>query len=212
MDTYDSNEELDRVKTWWKTYGNAVIFGVVLGALMLTGLHYWNRHKTEQAQAASALYMQMDTDYNQKKIEAVQTAGAQLMKDYAATPYAGKAALYLAKISYERNDLASARAQLQWAIDNGKEPGIKHVARIRLGRILLAANEYDAALRLTAVDDQLGFASAYSELKGDVLLRQGKTEEARAAYRAAREALLQGSAYTRVLDKKLDALGAEAGK
>lgn len=208
--SYDTNEEVERLQAWWKAYGGAVIMGIVLGGLLLAGITYWRHHKQEQAQAASALYTQLETDLASKNVAAVETAAARLVNDFAATPYAGKAALILAQQKFAANDIAGARAQLQWALDNAKEPALRHVARLRLARVLLAHNEAEAAARLLEVKDRAGFEAEYEDLKGDVFHRQGKADVARAAYAAARAALPANAAYARVLEMKHDAIAPEA--
>lgn len=207
--SYEANDEVERLQAWWKAYGGAVIMGIVLGGLLLAGITYWRHHKQEQAQTASMVYVELETAANSKNLSAVEAAAARLTKEFAATPYAGKAALILAQQKYAANDVAGARAQLQWAVDHAKEPALRHVARLRLARVLLAHNEVDAAARLVEVKDRAGFVADYEELKGDVLHRQGKAEEARAAYAAARAALPANAAYARVLDMKRDGIAAE---
>ena len=207
--SYEANEEVERLQAWWKAYGGAVVMGIVLGGLLLAGITYWRHHKQEQAQSASAVYMQLETDLDGKNTAAVETAATRLIKDFAGTPYAGKAALILAQQKYAANDVAGARAQLEWALDNAKEPALRHVARLRLARVLLAHNEVEAAARLLEVKDRGGYVAYYEELKGDVLHRQGKSDEARAAYAAARAALPANAAYARVLDMKRDGIAAD---
>lgn len=202
--SYEANEDVEQLQAWWKAYGGAVIMGVVLGGLLLVGLTYWRSHKQDQAQGASALYTQLEADSTAKNAPAVDATATQLMKEFAGTPYAGKAALVLAKQKYDANDVAGARQQLQWAMDNAKEPALRHVARIRLARLLLAQNEVDGAARLLEVKDRAGFVADYEELKGDVLYKQAKGVEARAAYEAARAALPANSPYARVLEMKRD--------
>lgn len=206
--SYEANEEVERLQTWWKAYGGAVIMGVVLGGLLLAGITYWRTHKHDQAQAASALYTRLEADMTAKNATAVDASASRLIKEYAGTPYAGKAALALAKQKYAANDVAGARQQLQWAMDNAKEPALRHVARLRLARVLLAQNEVDGAARLLDVKDRDGFVAEYEELKGDVLLKQAKATEARAAYEAARTALPADSAYARILEMKRDDVAA----
>lgn len=209
MVTHDPQEELERVKAWWKTYGTAVITGVIFGIVLLVGINYWRSYKAQQADAASALYEQVVRSAEQKNAEQARAAGKTLMEEYASTPYAGKAALFLAKIDFDAGDIAGARSQLQWAVDHAKEEAVRHTARLRLGRIALSQNEADAALKLVDVKDTNGFESEYQELRGDALVMLGKASEARAAYTAARAALPQNSPYARVLDMKLDDLGPE---
>lgn len=207
--SYETNEEVERLQAWWKAYGGATIMGIVLGSLLLAGITYWRHYQQEQAQTASAIYTRLEADLDSKDPLAVEAAVVRLTNDFAATPYAGKAALILAQKKYAANDIAGARAQLQWALDNAKEPALRHVARLRLARVLLAHNEVEAAGRLLEVKDRAGFVAEYEELKGDVLHRQGKADVARAAYAAARAALPANAAYARVLEMKHDAIAPE---
>lgn len=202
------DEELERLKAWWKAHGNAVIFGILLGAALVVGVNYWRQYQARQAETASALYEQMVDGQAQK--ETVHAAGAKLMQEFIRTPYAGQAALFLAGLNYAAGDIASARAQLQWAIDKAQEDAVRHVARLRLARIMLDQGELEPALNLINVKDQNGFKSDYEELRGDLLARLGRGEEARSAYRLAKEHLPQGSSYGRILDMKLDDLGGGA--
>lgn len=205
------NEELERLKAWWKEHGNYVFYGILLGAAIIIGANYWKQHSVQQAEAASALYEQMVTAAQARKPEVVREAGTKLLEDFPSSPYAGKAALFLAKASFEAGDKASARSQLQWAMDKAAEEATRHVARLRLGRLLLDQGEVDAAFALTRVDEKDGFVSEYEELRGDILVRQGRSDEARAAYRAALQALPPDSRYGRTLTMKLDDLGPEPG-
>lgn len=203
------NEELEQLKAWWKEYGNYIFYGIILGAAVIIGTNYWQQHKGQQAEAASVLYEQMVAAAQERKGEVAREAGTKLLQDFPSTPYAGRAALFLAKASFEAGDKASARSQLQWAMDNAPEEATRHVARLRLGRLLLDQGETDAAFALTRVDAMAGFTSEYEELRGDILARQGRNDEARAAYRAALQALPADSRYARALSMKLDDLGPE---
>ncbi len=67
----------------------------------------------------------------------------------------------------------------------------------------------EEAFSLLNAKDQSGFETEYQELKGDLLALKGRKDEARAAYRAAIDALPDGSSYRRILTIKLDDLGPE---
>jgi len=208
MSAYSSdNEELERLQAWWKTNGRAVIAGVVLGVILVFAGNYWRHYKAAQAEAASALYEQMMMNQQQGNKDAIQATGGKLMQDFASTPYAGKAALLLAKASFEAGDVASSRAQLQWAIDHATEDATRHAARLRLARIMLDQAEIEPALKLIDVKDQDGFESEYQELKGDLLVKKADMDGARRAYRQAKESLPPNSSYARILNIKLDDLG-----
>ena len=209
MTAYADQEELDKLKDWWKNYGHALIAGVLLGAAILIGVRYWTQHKEQSHQAASVIYEQMMQSYRANKRDLVRYSGESLINDYASTPYAGMAALILARIDFDAGDMAAARKRLQWAVENADDAATVHAARLRLARLYLSGGEKDAALALLDVKDQAGFTTEYEELKGDIYAAQGKNQEARVAYGEALKRLPAGSPYAPVLNMKLDDLGPE---
>ncbi len=209
MDPYEQQDASEKLRTWWQSYGNALILGIVLGSSALGGLKYWQHYQAKQTEAASQLYEQLLQNFQLRAAAKVDESGNKLMQEYASTPYAGKAALVLAKMRFDTNDLKTARQHLQWAMDKASEDAVRHVARLRLARLLLDQGELDAALELTNVKDQTGFEADYLEIKGDILTAKGRADEARAAYRAALKLLAKESPYQQVLAMKLDDLGPE---
>jgi predicted negative regulator of RcsB-dependent stress response len=209
LSAYADQEELDKLKAWWKNYGNSVIFGVLLGAAILVGFRYWTQHTEQRLQAASVLYDLMMQDFHSKRPEMAFKSGESLLNDYSSTPYAGIAGLMLARMDFEAGDAVSGRKHLQWVVEHAKDAATMHAARLRLARINLDSGDKQAALVLLDVKDQAGFEAEYAELKGDIYLAQGQREQARTAYREALKQLPAGSPYAPVLNMKLDDLGPE---
>ena len=56
---------------------------------------------------------------------------------------------------------------------------VRDLARLRLAGVQLDQQQYDAALKTLAASHSDAFAPRFDDLKGDVLLAQGKAEEAR---------------------------------
>lgn len=209
MTAYADQEELDKLKDWWKNYGRALIVGVLLGAAILVGVRYWTQYKEQSSQAASVIYEQMIQNYRARKPDLVRFSGESLINEYSSTPYAGMAALILARMDFDAGDMAGARKRLQWALENADDVATVHAARLRLARLNLSGGDKDAALVLLDVTDQAGFKTEYEELKGDIYAAQGKNQEARAAFGEALKRLPVGSPYAPVLNMKLDDLGPE---
>ena len=207
MTAYDEQEELEKLKAWWKNYGTSLVIGVLLGAAVLVGFRYWTQHKELRLQDASVLYNQLVQDASGKKTEAAREVGETLVKDYSATPYAGMAGLLLARLDFDAGDAKSARTHLQWVIDHAKDPATVNTARLRLARLLVGGGDKDAALALLNSSDRSGFEGEYEELRGDIYAAQGKRDEARTAYREALKHLPADSPYLPVLNMKLDDLG-----
>ena len=210
---YSDQDELEKLKEWWKNYGGALVLGVLLGLALLFGNKYWQEYREKQRLEASELYTQMLEQVQGAKHDAARTSGSRLLEEYRRTPYAGMAALLLARLSVEANDMAAARGHLEWAIANADDPAVVHTARLRLGQLHVASGEYEAALALAnAVKEAPGFEADYLELKGDAYAGMRRIAEARAAYREALEKLAPQSAGRQLLEMKLDDLGgAEAG-
>lgn len=202
MSAYTDQEEVEKLKEWVKNYGGALLVGVVLGLALLFGNKYWTRYQEQQRAAASALFQQMSEEANGAKTDLARASGRKLIGDYARTPYAGMAALLLARLDVEANDQAGARRQLQWAIDHATDPALQHTARLRLGQLYLASHEYDAALALVQ-SDAPGFEAEYLELKGDAYVGLGKRDDARAAYDAALKDIPPNSRSRSLIEMKL---------
>ncbi len=212
MDPFESeDEDLAKVKEWWKKNGSSAAAGVVIGVALVFGNNWWGNYRTQRAENASKIYEQMMIQNAAKQPEAAQKLGGRLMKDFAATPYAGKGALFIAHLSYQSGDVENAQRQLQWAVDNAIEPATIHVARLRLARILEDKGKLDAALKLVRREQTGGYTAQYLELEADLLVAQGDKSLARKKYRKALGSLAPGLTDAKtVIRMKLDDL-AEAG-
>jgi predicted negative regulator of RcsB-dependent stress response len=208
---FHEKDELEQLKAWWRNYGSALVIGVTIGLVGLFGYRYWNEYRLEQAATASGMYDNVVDHIKSSRTEQAKQVGGEIIDKYDGTPYAGMTALLLARMYYDNGDEATARKQLSWAIDHASETAVRHAARLRLTRIMMAKQEYDAVLSLLATNDTDGYATGYQELRGDALAAKGQTAAAREAYTAA-IAADPGSEYAEVLRMKLANLPAEPGK
>ncbi len=203
----EEQEQIDTIKDWWKETGILVILAVLAGLLTIAAFQGWRYYKAQQGERAAALFSQLDQAERTGEPKKVRDIGAQIISDYGSTQYAGMAALSVAKASFLTGEIEEAKKNLQWAVDKAKEVEMRDVARLRLAGILLDEKKYDEALQLLATKPRDAYAALYEDLKGDVLAVQGKTEEARAAYRGALQKSDQGGSYRQLIELKLDALG-----
>ncbi len=194
-------EQSERLKAWWKENGTSVIAGTVLGIAVIGGVNYWRIYKADQAEAAAVLYDRLLAEQGDPAAD----AGRTLIDEYSATPYAGKAALFLAKIAFENGDAAQAAGHLEWAIAEAADPADRRVARLRLARVELSRGEPDLAESALSGMEPGGYESEYRELLGDIAMARNEPDTARSEYEAALAALPAQSGFAEMLNRKLDA-------
>ncbi len=209
MATYDleEQEQMDELKAWWKRWGSLAMLGLALVVAAATGWQYWQHYTATQAAEAALIFSKLTQSVQENNAKTARDAGAVLIDKYPRTAYAPRAALLLAKLNVDNKDTKSARAQLEWVIANTKEAALKDLARLRLAGILFDQKQYDAALKQLSDSHSDAFGFRFDDLKGDVLMAQGKNTEARAAYQAAFGKMSEDNVYRKIVELKLDALG-----
>jgi predicted negative regulator of RcsB-dependent stress response len=210
VEIYNSEEEqLEAIKKWWKENGRAVVTGVVLGVALILGWNFWQERQLRISQQASALFQQALLAMNEKKSETALQLSERLVKEYGDGAYGLYGRLLLAKLKSERADMPGAKQALEGVFSSKADTDVsyQHIARLRLVELLLSNGEFDAARqRLEEAEKTGGFGtyqSQYEELRGDALAALGSRDEARDAYRRAKNA----SAFSALLDMKIDDLG-----
>lgn len=206
----EEQEQLDTLKTWWKMHGNLVTTVVTVFCLAVVAWQGWNWYQRGQSTQASAIYAVLEQAVAAGDTQKTKSAAGELAEKFGSTPYASLGALLAAKQSFEAGDLKTAKAQFGWAADNGKDE-IKDIARLRLVATLLDEKAHDEALKQLSTGHSPAFDARFLEMKGDVLVAQGRVVEARTAYKAAQEKNMgKVGAGHELLQQKLDNLGEAA--
>ena len=78
---------------------------------------------------------------------------------------------------------------------------------MRLAAVLMDQKKYDEALRVLDANSDAAFAAMAADLRGDIMLAQGRMDEARSAYKMAVEKAGQRNPVKGIAETKLDALG-----
>jgi len=201
-------EQLEAMKKWWAENGWSIVGGVVIGLAAIFGWRSWETYQQTQAEAASNLYSNLIVEMRQNKKDQARELAQKLLDEYTSTSYAVFASLMLARLDTEAGNLASAIQHLQWAMDNTKQDEFKHLARLRMARVLLDDNKPGQALALISnIKNQGEFAASYEELKGDIYVRQGEIEKAKIAYQTALAGMDDGLGDNSFLQLKIDDIG-----
>ena len=115
-----------------------------------------------------------------------------------------------ARLAVEAKDFAVAEQSLREVMDGSKNATLQEVARQRLARVLGEEQRAEEALELFSTPvEGAELRATREEIRGDLLLTLGRGDEAREAYKAAKEALEDASARPQ-LQLKLDDLAEEA--
>ena len=204
----EEQEQVAELKAWWRQHGRLVTSAIVAAALGFAGWQGWRIYQQNQAANAAGLYDTLVHAAEANDGKALRDAAGSLIENYPRTLYATMGALTAARFHFDRNDLKSAKLQLQWAIDHTPSEEMRDLARLRLAAVLLDEKAYDEALKLLNVAHSPAFESQYAALRGDVLVAKNQTADARAAYKLALEkAGRQDAAFRETVRMRLDALG-----
>lgn len=205
-------EQVDQLKAFWKQYGNLITWTLILALGGFAAWNGWNWWQREQGSKASAMFDELERAAQVGDAERSTRVFADLKERYARTAYAQQGALLAAKVQADKGQADAALASLTWAADNAGEDEIRTIARLRAAGLLIEKKQYDAALaQLDATASSKNakeFEALVADRRGDVLLAQGKKEEARKSFEAAYKALDEKVDYRRLIDAKLTALGA----
>jgi predicted negative regulator of RcsB-dependent stress response len=202
-------EQLDALKTWWKDNRKWMMTALTLTLVAYSAVSYWKYYQGKQAAEASILYAEVLKQVSSNDPKRINDAVAVLIEKYSSTAYAPRAQLLAVQANTNAKDLARAKTQLEWVISHASENSLKDTARLKLSSILLDEKNYTEAMKLLDATHPDAFVGLFADLKGDVLAAQGKTEEARAAYKIAFEKMDSKSAYRNLIQLKLDGLGTD---
>ena len=209
----EEQEQIDSLKTWWKMYGNLITGVVGVVAVAVVAWQAWNWHQGGQSAQAAAVYGVLEQGLRTGDTQKIKAASGELTEKFSATPYAALGAMLAARQSFDAGDLKTAKIQLQWVLEHGKNE-VKDLARLRLAAVMLDEDAADEALKLLEGAHATEFDSRFLELKGDVLAVQGKKAEALTAYKAALDKLGKANdeqrATRELLQQKLESVGGAA--
>lgn len=188
-------EQIDAIKNWWQSNGRTLTTILIVVIALVFGWKAWQKRQQAEAENASVQYQNLLTavsvlrqgsDGVKGQLETAAHLTTTLKEDYADSGYAALGAMLMASVYVDQADYGKALAQLQWVIDSKSvDADTRALASLRSARILLAQDKVDEAATMLDKASDDTFSAIYNDVKGDILVKQGKNAQARKAYAAA---------------------------
>lgn len=190
---HEELQEIENVKYYWNKGGKWIVVALVAAALGYLGHVIYQGQVRRGNEAAAAQASQVNGDV--AKLTALQQAHSQ-------SPAAAQASLETAKTLFDAGKLDEAATVYRWVLDNQKAPVFQAAAAQNLANVLLQQKKFDEALAVLNTPVEDSYKPLILEIKGDVLVAQGKGKEALAEYQAALKLLPEHSANRELIELK----------
>jgi predicted negative regulator of RcsB-dependent stress response len=207
-DYLTDDEQLEQVKRVVAENWVWVAGGVVLGAALIFGYRYYESYQNDRALRAAARFEELTSALVRDDQGKVRQAADGLIKEYPTSPYADQAHLVLARLSVDNGKPADAIAPLTLVESHSKDAELRHIARLRLARVLTALGKPDDAIKTLAEDAWGAFASQAHEVRGDAFYAKHDILGAAKEYQAALGAGDASSVDSALLQLKIADLSA----
>lgn len=180
-DYLTEEEQLERLKRWWRENGVFLMVGTALVVSGVVGWRWYQASALTGREAASDLY----EDYLAAGAEERTALAEQVDAGMPGTSYQAFILLHQANEAVQSGDVEAAIGTLGGIVDADVREPLRDVARIRLARLHQQLGDSEAALAVLAEVRGEGFRWQAQELKGDIHLAGGERVKAHDAYASA---------------------------
>jgi predicted negative regulator of RcsB-dependent stress response len=205
----EQQEQLDELKHFWKQYGNAITWFliVVMGAYAgWNGYQYWQK---QQSAKAAALFDEVERAAASGDTAKLERSWNDMKDRFPGTTYAAQSALLAGKTFQQTDKPDAAQAALKWAAESASDDANTQLARLRLANLQIQQKAFDDAAKTLTKPFTPAFAGLALDIQGDLFMAQSKSQEAVKAYTEAWSKLEVNNEYRRLVLAKLNALGAD---
>lgn len=203
----EEQEQIDQLKHFWAQYGNLITWALIVVLGGFAAWNGWNWWQRSQSIKAAALYDEIERASSARDAEKIERALADMKDKFGGTSFAAQGAMLAAQSLFEAGKPDGAKAALTWVADSGSDDSYKALARLRLAGVHLQAQAYDEALKVLESPMPEAYAALAADRRGDVLMAQGKGEEAKAQYQKAWDSMSDRTEYRQLVQVKLASLG-----
>ena len=181
------DEQVERIKTWWKANGNSIIAGVVIGLGGFFAWQGWGSYQDKLAgEGAEAYELFAQTAFG-SDVKKTDDALAQLQSNFGDSSYFQFAAMELARQQVNSGSLEAAEKTLGNLLKQSADSALKPLLETRLARLLVAQKRLDEAGKLLDSINSDAYAAEIAAIRGQIAYQQGDMSGARAALEEARQ-------------------------
>ena len=203
---FEEQERIAELRAWWEDNRLYVFAAIVAAIVAYAGWQGWKWWGNRQAEDAAAMYKPVADAVKTSDAKKINDAAQPLIAKHPGSFYASESALYAAKAAFDAGNLDESRKQLEWVMSHGVDEH-RGVALTRLAGVLFEQKKYDEALKVLDGNKDEAFAASVADVRGDIMLAQGRLDEARAAYKSAVEKAQGRNPVKQIAETKLNALG-----
>jgi predicted negative regulator of RcsB-dependent stress response len=196
------DEQVERIKAWWKANGNSIIAGVVIGLGGFFAWQWWGGYQDKLAgEGAEAYELFAQTAFG-NDVKKTDDAMAQLQSNFGDTSYSQFAAMELARQQVSAGSLEAAEKTLDNLLKSA-DSALKPLLQTRLARLLVAQKRLDEAAKLLDSINSDAYAAETAAIRGEIAYQQGDMTAARAALQEAQ----QKGSNDEIINYLLEAIG-----
>ena len=213
MNAMTDEEQLDGLKSFFKKYGSAMLSGILIALIAFFGWEYWQKKTLAEQQMNTAKVQQLMDDArtaegNPDAFSQLSATADKIVKEAPDSAQAIQTQFLMAKLAYDQQDFAAAEKALK-KVENSKvkDQGLVQLVKLRLAYAQLAQKKYDEAIQSLAAVTDPAFKATADEARGDIYVAKNDIENAKKAYQAAWDSLLERKQDRQILQIKLESVG-----
>jgi predicted negative regulator of RcsB-dependent stress response len=203
----EEQDKIDQLKSFWNTYGNLITWLLILACAVVAAWNGWSWWQQRQSTQAAAMFDELDQAVQIKDLTKAERVLNDLKQQYPRTIYTQQGGLLTAHLQFINGKPDVAATTLGGVADSAPNQEYKAIALLRLSGILLEQKKYDEALKKISDVKPVEFTALADDRRGDILLAQGKKEDAQKAFTSAYQKMSEELAYRRLIEAKLVAMG-----
>lgn len=181
------DEQVERLKAWWKANGNSIIAGVVIGLGGFFAWQWWGGYQDKLAGEGAEAYEVFAQTAFGNDAKKTDDALAQLQSNYGDSSYYQFAAMELARQQVNAGSLEAAEKTVENLLKQSADSALKPLLETRLARILVAQNQLEKAGKLLDSISSDAYAAETAAIRGEIAYQQGDMAGARAALEEAQQ-------------------------